>query len=159
MESVKTMSKIIKEIESEVAGKELELDNVTFTDCIINAILAIDKLLRIDAVLVITSGGYTARMLASKKLRPKIIAITTKNKVFRQMNILWGVIPLLTTANIDRITDEGKKEAIMSGVKKGLINKTDHIVISGSVFNFKTKRTNMLEMHNVNEFLEHMGKI
>ena len=107
---------------------------------------------------MITSGGYTARMLASKKLRPKIIAVTTKKKILRQMSILWGVVPLMIESDIDNITNKEKKRAILNALNRGFITKTNQILLAASVFNFKSKRTNMLEIHKVNEFLDFVEK-
>ncbi|MBI2559351.1 pyruvate kinase [Candidatus Woesearchaeota archaeon] len=155
LDAVKTMSKVIREVEGEIVKKNFSPDrNVTFTDCIVNAISEIDKMLRMDAILVITSGGYTARMLASKKLRPRIIAITNKEKVFRQMHILWGITPMKIAADLEDITNREKAAAITEAIKKGFITKTSLIILTGSVFHFKSKRTNMIEMHKVNEFLD-----
>jgi len=159
VESVRTMSKIAKEVEDDIENKELEDTNhLTFTDCIVNAISKIDGLIDIDSIVVITSGGYTARMLASKKLRPKIVAITTKKKILRQMHILWGVVPIIIEGSIDNITNKEKEKAILAALEQGIITKTNQIILTGSVFHFKSKRTNMLEMHKVNEFLDFVKK-
>ena len=159
VESVRTMSKIAKEVEDDIENKELEDTNhLTFTDCIVNAISKIDGLMDIDSIIVITSGGYTARMLASKKLRPKIVAITTKKKILRQMHILWGVVPIIIEGSIDNITNKEKEKAILAALEQGIITKTNQIILTGSVFHFKSKRTNMLEMHKVNEFLDFVKK-
>jgi pyruvate kinase len=112
----------------------------------------------IDSIIVITSGGYTARMLASKKLRPKIVAVTTKKKILRQMHILWGVVPIIIEGSIDNITNKEKEKAILAALEQGIITKTNQIILTGSVFHFKSKRTNMLEMHKVNEFLDFVKK-
>ncbi|MEK6876813.1 MAG: pyruvate kinase alpha/beta domain-containing protein, partial [Nanoarchaeota archaeon] len=105
--------------------------------------------------LIITSGGYTARVVSSKRPKCRIIAATSSKKIFRQLNILWGVEPLFIDADLEDISNEEKKEAILKALKKGFIKKTDQIAIIASVFHSKSKRANLFEAHRVNEFLDY----
>ena len=155
LEATDTLTKIIKNVETSqmLAGQNKE-DIIT---CPIGtSIFEEDKPTNIDAILIITSGGYTARIVSSKRPRCKIIAATSSKKVFRQLNILWGVEPLFIDADLEDISNKEKKESILKALKNGFIKKTDQIAIIASVFHSKSKRANLFEIHKVNEFLEYV---
>ncbi|MEK6949733.1 MAG: pyruvate kinase [Nanoarchaeota archaeon] len=155
LEAIETMERVIKNVENE--GIEGEYGkNERPENAIGDMAFGIGNELKIDAILTITSGGYSARMVSSKRLRCRIIAATSSKKVFRQLNILWGVEPLFIDANLEDISNEEKKEAMLKALKKGFIKKTDQIAIIASVFHSKSKRANLLEIHKVNEFLDYV---
>ena len=152
IEALETMERVIKNVENE----SIEAKNERLENAVGEMAFGIGNELKIDAVLIITSGGYSARMVSSKRLKCKIIAATSSKKVFRQLNILWGVEPLFIDANLEDISNEEKKEAILNALKKGFIKKIDQIAIIASVFHSKSKRANLFEIHKVNEFLDYV---
>ena len=154
IEALEAMEQIIKNVEAESIfdyDKNERPENV-----IGNAAFGVGNGLKIDAVLAITSGGYSARMVSSRRLRCRIIAAASSKKVFRQLNILWGVEPLFIDADLEDISNEEKKKAILKALKRGFIKKTDQIAIIASVFHSKSKRANLFEIHKVNEFLDYV---
>lgn len=155
--SVETLSRIIKSVETAIEPYASNIKD-DFAYSIGKAILEVEKSSSIDAILIITSGGYSARMMASRKLRCKIIAATSSKRILRQLNILWGINPLFITGNLEDISNEEKKEAIIKALQKGLIKKSDLIAIVASVFHSKSKTTNLLEMHKVEEFLNYLER-
>ncbi len=155
--AVETMSRIIKNVENEsILENTSHWKSKSSADFIGDAMLGMESSWKIDAILVITSGGYSARTISGRRLRCRIIAATSSKKVFRQLNILWGVEPLFIDANLEDISNEEKKEAILKALKKGFIKKSDQIAIIASVFHSNSKRSNLLEIHKVDEFLSYM---
>ncbi len=157
---VNTLSKIIKNAESgETYIHKYENGSYDLTHFIGNVVSQLEKILYIDALLVITSGGYSARMISSRRLRCKTLAATARKKIFRQLNLLWGIEPLYVNINAEDISNNDKKEVILKALEKGFIGKRDQIAIIASMFHSKSKRTNMLEIHNVSEFLDYLNKV
>lgn len=154
-EAAGILVKIIKNVEM---GQALDGWNIeeNLMHSIGASIFEEDEPMNIDAIVIITSGGYTARVVSSRRPRCKIIAATSSKKIFRQLNILWGVEPLFINANLEDISDEEKKEALLKALEKGFIKKTGQIAIIASVFHSKSKRANLLEVHKVNEFLDYV---
>jgi len=158
LEAVKAASAIIKS--AEVFNTEnIQNSNYDLTRFIGNAVSELERILRIDALLIITSGGYSARMISSRRLRCKTIATTSREKIFRQLHLLWGIEPLYVNINTEDISNNDKKVVILEALKKGFIGKRDQIAIIASIFHSKSKRTNFLEIHKVNEFLDYLDKI
>lgn len=157
LESVETLARITRGVETGLAGNYANDADDGFASSIGKAVLEVEKSANIDAVLIITSGGYSARMMSSRRLRCRIIAATSSKKILRQLNILWGVNPLFMGRNLEDISDEEKKEAVIKALEKGLIKRSDQIAIIASVFHSKSKTTNLLEMHKVSEFLDYLS--
>ena len=156
VEATETLAKIIKNVEISQTPDGQNREEETLIRPVGTPIFEEDKPTNIDAILIITSGGYTARVVSSKRPRCKIIAATSSKKIFRQLNVLWGVAPLFIKANLEDISDKEKKEALLKALEKGFIKKTDQIALIASVFHSKSKRANLLEIHRVNEFLEYV---
>ncbi|MBI2658417.1 hypothetical protein HYX08_07030 [Candidatus Woesearchaeota archaeon] len=155
-ESVAALSRIIKGVESGLSENYIGAIQEDFVHSIGKAVLEVEKNANIDAILILTSGGYSARMISGRRLKCKVIAATSSRKISRQLNILWGISPLLIKGNLEDISSREKKEAVTNSLKKGFIKKSDRIAIVASVFHSKSKITNLLEIHKVNEFLDYL---
>ncbi len=157
VETIKTMVAIIENIEEDVKPKIFINDgimNESFADMIGKAITEITKETKINKILCITYGGYSARMISRYKLNVPIIAATSIEKVYQRLRILWGVEPLLICNGFDNsVSVEQKKEAVMKAIEEGLIDKKDTIIITAAVFPNNRKITNLLEIHKVDELL------
>ncbi|NLB79061.1 MAG: pyruvate kinase, partial [Clostridiaceae bacterium] len=101
VESVKTMAKIAKSTEGAIHYKK-RFNQTELTESISNVTNAISHAtcttahdLDAAAILTLTVSGTTARMIS--KFRPEcpIIGCTTNEKVYRQLSMSWGVIPVL----------------------------------------------------------------
>lgn len=158
MDAVETLSNAIKGAEACQAGSNC-IPSHDLTHFIGNAVSELEKTLRIDALLIITSGGYSARMISGRRLKCRTIAATSRKKVARQLNLLRGITPLYAGINAEDISNSDKKQVILKALKRGFIGKRDRVAIIASVFHSKAKRTNLLEVHNVSEFLDYMGRI
>ncbi len=152
IEALETMARVMQNVENGgIEAKDERPENAAG-----ELAFGMGSELKIDAVLAITSGGYSARMVSSRRLKCRIIAATSSKKVFRQLNILWGVEPLFIDSDLEDISNEEKKEAILKALKKGFIKKSDQIAVIASVFHSKSKRANLFEIHKVNEFLDYV---
>ncbi len=52
--------------------------------------------LNAKAIIAVTRSGNTARMVSKYRPGCQIIACTPDERTWRQMNLIWGVTPLLT---------------------------------------------------------------
>jgi pyruvate kinase len=65
-------------------------------DAISVAVCAAVELLRLPLIVCLTSSGFTARTVASYRPPVPILAVTPEPATFRQLALVWGVIPSLT---------------------------------------------------------------
>ena len=91
-----------------------------------------------------TKSGTTARMIS--KFRPgcMIIGCTTSETVLRQMNLSWGVYPLLIDEKSS--TDELFDHALSTAVKSGMIKDGDIVVLTAGIPLGVAGTTNMLRV-------------
>jgi pyruvate kinase len=84
-----------------------------------SATVASVRQLRAPAVIVITRGGFSARLVSSYRPSVPIFAITTEPRTYRQLSPVWGVRPVLADVeevNYESLTDFGKHAVLRSGV-------------------------------------------
>ena len=101
------------------------------------------------AIATLTHSGRTARLIACYRPSIPVFAAATAEKVQRQLALVWGVVPLLTTHH--PTTDERVQAAAALAVKNGLARKDDLIVIAAGIGDSQNRRTNLLVVHTVTE--------
>lgn len=103
------------------------------------------------AIITVTMSGTTARQLS--KFRPlyPIIACTMSETVHRQLNLSWGVSPLLIDKEED--TDDLFDAAVDAAEKTGIVKSGDLVVITAGMPLGITGTTNMMKVHVVGHVL------
>ena len=103
------------------------------------------------AILTVTKSGSTARMVS--KFRPDcpIICGTTSETAVRQMNLSWGVVPMLTDEKEDM--DELFEHAVHRAVEEGFMKNGDLVVITAGTPLGISGTTNLLKVHLVGNIL------
>jgi pyruvate kinase len=94
------------------------------------------------AIFAFTTSGFTARLLS--RLRPEmpIIAMTPNLKVYHQLAICWGVIPLLCKEA--QTIEEAKKKISAYALEKKLVHTGDLVVITAGTPFGRPGTTNMM---------------
>ena len=96
--AVQTMSKIAKWNETRHNTHFLPSNEIDPTSTIANAVVnVVDSPVKpkIDAVLVFTETGYTARAVAKHRLKIPVIAVTENKKTAEQLTISYGIEPVV----------------------------------------------------------------
>ena len=125
----------------------------TISNSICYAACAIASDLKAHAILAATQSGRTARMVARHRPRPFIIALSPESYVRRQMQLLWGVIPL-EVRDEDSVT-ELFDDAIARSLENDLMQHGDTIVIIAGVPFKVVGSTNMVKIHVVGDINLH----
>ena len=95
------------------------------------------------AILAATTSGHTARAISRFKPACPIIALTTTEKVRRQLAITWGVHPFLY-GSVDS-TDRLFALCVESAKKEGVIKAVDTVVITAGVPMNERGTTNLIK--------------
>lgn len=103
------------------------------------------------AIITVTKSGVTARQLS--KFRPSypIVGCTMEEHVHRQLNLSWGVCPLLIAEESD--TDALFDHAVEAAEKEGVVDPGDLVVITAGVPLGVSGTTNMMKVHVVGHVL------
>ncbi|MGQ0703354.1 MAG: pyruvate kinase [Gemmatimonadales bacterium] len=164
LEAVHAMDRIAREIERHRRDGEWERDLVPFwdqaavhlrqphvttrtEDAISVAVCAAAELLRVPLIVCLTSSGFTARTVASYRPPVPILAVTPEPVTFRQLAMVWGVIPALTDhyPTYDAMLPV-TRETILH---LGLAGKGDRVVVTAGVPFDVAGTTNLLKIETV----------
>ncbi len=136
--AVSMMDKIIQRIGAFFESESLEPTigesymNEEQTAAIANAATVLAKQLHAKCIATITESGHTAREVARYRSKVPIIAVTDDYKIYRQLILLWGVVPYYL--EVIKSTEEAFKMITAWLEKEKMIRKHDRIVvITGSL--------------------------
>lgn len=131
LEAVATMARIALKAESAVdyaakLANTTEPARVNITNAISMAACATAAELKTAAITTVTKSGFTARMISRYRPACPLIASTSDETVWRQMNLIWGCKPMLYTGELPRggVLDT----ALEIAVKSGLLKNGDTVV-------------------------------
>ncbi len=154
IEALSAMDRIVREAESSIDfWRQFERRHVSAQKSINDAITHSCCLTAMDlnatAILTATNSGHTARMICRFRPACPIGAMTTREKVRRQLAISWGIIPFLTgeVHNTDRIFSLCTEVAL----KEGLVKMGDTVVITAGVPLGQSVSSNLMKAEVVGE--------
>jgi pyruvate kinase len=104
-----------------------------------------------SAIITVTKSGRTARMISKYRPNCPILGCTTSPSVYRQLNLSWGVAPLLIGEESN--TDELIGHAVDMGEKAGLLHAGELVVITAGVPLGISGTTNLMKVQVVGHIL------
>ena len=116
----------------------------TVTDAISYASCATAADLQAAAIIATTSSGSTARMVARYRPKAPIVAVSSNITTIRQLQLISGVIPLLSTPA--STMDEQLDRSIQAATQVNLVKKGDLVVITAGLPIQTIGTTNMLKV-------------
>lgn len=151
VQALKTMVETIEFTESKIHYKKRfrtadfevrnPLDAVSHTVCT----LAID--LDAKCIIVNSLSGRTARMVSRFRCPVDIIGMTTSAKVWRKLNLSWGVTPVMCGV-YDSMEEMFQNSVQVSSAALGL-KKGDNVVITGGMVNGVSGNTNLVKVETI----------
>lgn len=156
VEAVKTMARIALCAESDInyakRFKERESEAAPdVTNAISHATCTSAHDLGAAAILTVTKGGRTAKMISKYRPSCPIICCTTDETVCRQLSLSWGVIPLMIGEAEN--TDDLFERAVEAGEKAGLLHDGELVVMTAGVPLGVSGTTNLMKVHVVGHIL------
>lgn len=157
VEAVKTMALIAETTEKAIDYKKrfykLEArSSVNVSTAISHATVAAAMDLGATAILTVTKTGTTARMISRYRPVCPIISCTTNETAMRQLNMSWGVIPLMAEEMMTN-TDDLIHHAVHKACEAGLLKNGDLVVITAGVPLGVSGTTNLMKVHIVGDVL------
>ena len=157
-ESVRTMAKIAISTEQSIhyqkrfAQSQMDFEStMNVTNAISHATVTTAHSLNAGAIITITKTGSTARMISKYRPSCPIIGCTPDIKVYRQMAMSWGIIPVLVEEKLK--SDELFDDAVEISVAAGVVNHGDLVVITAGLPLGIPGMTNILKVHIVGNIL------
>jgi pyruvate kinase len=150
--AVEAMTRIITEIESRVRPRHRDdrrrNETAISTEfAIAAASAAAVTMLDAPVLIVFTKSGFSARVVAAHRPSVPILVLTDVPRTFRQLALVWGVIPeLVKHCNT---YDEMVKLALEAVQRRGLARDGDRVVVTAGVPFDVPGTTNLLKIETV----------
>jgi pyruvate kinase len=151
-EAVQAMDRIIREMErNPVEGRDerrgTTRPGVTVEDAIALGTSAVARMLSTPLIVTLTQGGFTSRKVAATRPPVPILAVTTVPATYRQLALVWGVMPVL----VDRVPGYDAMLAVVRDLilKRGYAQRGDRIVMTAGVPWEVSGSTNLIKVEEV----------
>ena len=154
VETVKTMALIAETTEKDINykarfGKREQSKTKSVTTAISHATVTTAHDLDVSAIITVTKTGNTARMVSKYRPNCGIIGCTTDEKVLRQLNMAWGVTPVLVEEKTN--TDDLFAHAIEKAKETRIVKSDDLVVITAGVPLGTSGTTNLLKVERIDQ--------
>ncbi|MBD1920252.1 pyruvate kinase [Microcoleus sp. FACHB-831] len=151
VEAVATMARIAVRIEKEKAMRQMEDTKRSIPNAISQAVGQIAEQLQAAAIMSLTKSGATARNVS--KFRPKtpILAVTPHVDVARQLQMVWGVKPLLVLDLPS--TGQTSQAAINVALENQLLCEGDLVVLTAGTLQGVSGSTDLIKVEVVTAIL------
>lgn len=107
--------------------------------------VALSQRTGVTAIVTFTETGLTALMIARQRPEVRIIAVTSNEKTYRRLSIVWGVEPFLVARNY-----ENSAKAILNfyqnAVKAETIDPEEPFIVTISSHSTTTGTTNVVQL-------------
>ncbi|GEL13093.1 pyruvate kinase [Lapidilactobacillus concavus] len=151
VESVATMNRINIRTEQELQKRNTlalqrfeEYKGSNTTESIGESVVRTAEELHVNAIVVATSSGYSARMISKYRPNANILAVTFDEKTQRSLTITWGVTPVLAAK--PESTDEMFEIAAQKAQDLGFAKEGDLILIVAGVPVGESGTTNLMKV-------------
>jgi len=152
VEAVATMARIARRIERDYPLRILDGQMATtIPNAISQAVSSIARQLNAAAILPLTKSGSTARNVSKFRPSTPILAITSEETVARQLQLVWGVNPLL----IAEQPSTASTFTLAMGVaqQKGLLREGDLVVETAGTLEGVSGSTDLVKVGIVSAVL------
>jgi pyruvate kinase len=146
--AVQMMARIASEVEAKVESKSYPATDPTDPHALSEAATHIGRLVHLRGIVVLTTSGYTARLVAAERSKTPLFALTTDAEVYHSLNLFWGIKPLLVEGVPDNF--EGlvaHAEATLRA--RNSVRAGDKILVLGGVPAGHPRGSNFLKIHTV----------
>lgn len=152
VEAVKTMARIAERAEQDIDYRSRMQRNhdhthPDITEAISYATCTTAMDLNAAAVITVTMSGFTAEMISKYKPGCPIIGCSVNPRVCRQMNLLYGVQPLLVAR--EESAEDLFEASVRNAKKAGYVKHGDTVVLTAGVPLGTPGRTNMIRVVEV----------
>ena len=156
VEALKTMVRIALRTEQDINYSQrfrqrYTLCNPDVTNAISHATCTMAVDLNAAAIITVSKSGRTARMISKYRPSSPIVGGCLTEKIYRQLGLSWGVIPLLLEEkhNADDLFDHAVDETEAAGI----VSKGDIVVLTAGVPLGVSGTTNLIKVQVVGHIL------
>ena len=155
VEAVKTMVKIALAAEADLKNirgfTRAGASATDVTNAISHATVTSAQDLNASAIITVSMSGSTPRTISRYRPRSVIVGCTSNPRVWRQMGLYWGTVPLMIEAQTN--TDALFEHAVDAAVEAGIVRDGELVVLTAGVPLGISGTTNLMKVHVVGRML------
>lgn len=146
IQAVQTMARIAKRIEQDYGLRRLaeNIPKRSIPHAISRAVSKIAEQIDAAAIMTLTKTGATARNVSRFRPQPPILAVTPHVDVARQLQLVWGVSPLLVLDLPS--TGQTFDAALNVAREKGLLQESDVVVMTAGTLQGVSGSTDLIKV-------------
>ncbi len=148
LKAVTMLARIATDVEPEIKFVNYPPAATSETHALSEALNTIDKILDLRCIVAFTSTGHTAKLAAAERPRAPVIALTPNLKVYHNLNLVWGVKPLLLEQEVESF-EKLVEQAQTQLLKRNLVVDGDKIMIIAGIPTKISGGTNLLKIHTI----------
>jgi pyruvate kinase len=128
-------------------GEPQPMPGARTEDAIAVAVCAAAELMAVPVIVCFTSSGFTARTVAAYRPSVPILAVTPEPETFRQLALVWGVVPALVEhfPSYDAMLPVARQKLL----SLGLAQPGERLVVTAGVPFDQPGTTNLLKIEAV----------
>lgn len=155
VEAVQTMVKIALAAEADLKNirgfTRAGAVSTDVTNAISHATVTSAQDLNASAIITVSMSGSTPRTISRYRPRSVIVGCTSNPRVWRQMSLSWGTVPLMIEAESN--TDDLFEHAVDAAVAAGIVHDGELVVLTAGVPLGISGTTNLMKVHVVGHML------
>jgi pyruvate kinase len=154
--AVNVMARIAQETEKATQNSVQKLGFINISDTVSWSITKICESMPITKIVTLTRSGYTAKMISRFKVEEPIIAVTPNLHVKKQLELVYGVIPV----HYDYTSKDDRIMSVASKLHKLKLLHIEDLVLFTAAFRTKIPHSsNLIEIHALKELLEYKKEV
>ena len=146
--AVEMMVRIASEVEARIEFKAYASSDPTDVHALSEAATGIGKVVSLRAIVVLTTTGDTARLVAAERSKVPLIALTIDPRAYHSLNLFWGIKPLLVEgipASFEGLVAQA--EAALRA--RNAVTSGDKILVIGGLPAGRPRGSNFLKIHSI----------
>ncbi|MGA3014936.1 MAG: pyruvate kinase [Bacteroidales bacterium] len=148
VKAVEMMNRIAKDVEERIDFKTYPHSDHNDVLALSQAVNGIEKVVDLNAIVVLTASGRSARYVAAERPKTPVFALTSHLPVYHMLNLLWGIRPILTGAQPSSFEESIIFiESELKGMK--LAYSGEKILILGGIPAHVEEGTNFVKIHKI----------
>lgn len=157
-QAVEVMSRIIESAERhEHPPLEVQPSAESIPEAVSEAIAGMCRRLPITKIVTVTLGGFSARMISSKRPRQPILAVTNDPVAARAFHLFSGTTGVVVKVPFSRESTDHIVQCLEELWHRDLIIDEDMILVTSVGYPNSGNRMNMIETHVVSDLAKALG--
>jgi pyruvate kinase len=148
VQAVETMARIAAEVESSIEFRSYPRSGDDNAHALSKAVKAIADSVSPRCIVAFDDRGLTALTVAAERPKAPVVALTTRERLYHTLNLVWGIRPLLIEERVE--TFEGLVGLAASTLRRrGLAASGDKVLVLAGVLADGSQESDFIKIHTI----------